>query len=288
MSWQAIALTLQPEVQPESEALDLLSGALFESGAQGLEIKDTASPIEVIVYVALEEGIEASTDAWLQTLQAAGHPVASAEALAVPEVDWATHWRAHFQPIKLGPVLVLPSWLDPPEGEACVLRIEPSMAFGTGLHATTSLCAERVAELAEGCTALLDVGTGTGILAMIGLLTGAAEALGIDNDPDAVRVAEENREANGFDARLALAETPLAEIEARYPLVVANILAAPLVEMAPMLAARVAPGGRLLLSGVLSVQAEAVEAAYVKAGLTPLMQRQRDEWSLIELKREAD
>ncbi|MEO1338855.1 MAG: 50S ribosomal protein L11 methyltransferase, partial [Myxococcota bacterium] len=163
-----------------------------------------------------------------------------------------------------------------------VLRIDPGMAFGTGLHATTALCMTRIVALSPIAT-VLDVGTGTGILAMAAAALGA-KVRATDNDPVAVEQARDNIEANNLSKRIDVAEdSEIVDTEV-YDVVVANILAAPLVELAPKITARVAPRGRLLLSGLLHTQAEMIEKAYAQAGFRIVETHRRDEWICLELR----
>jgi ribosomal protein L11 methyltransferase len=177
---------------------------------------------------------------------------------------------------------VVPSWLEPPDGAVHVLRMDPGMAFGTGSHETTALCLERIAELSP-VRSILDVGTGTGILAMGALLLGAERAVGTDNDPEALGVARENAEKNSLEKRLELRDVSPDRLGERFELVVANILSDPLIEMAPRLVKALAPGGRLVLSGILGTQAEGVARAYEAQGLKDRTITPRGEWVRIDL-----
>lgn len=279
--WHGVVVTLAAEVAPDDDRLDALSGALFELGAGGLETKDERRPISMIAAFPPEvapEGLVGAVEALLQDLEISGAEVA---LQTYEPVDWAEHWRQHFHPIGFGPLWIVPSWLEAPKEAQKVLRIDPSMAFGTGLHATTALCLERIVELASSGP-VLDVGTGTGILALGALLLGAQSAVATDNDPDALRVARENAEVNGLLPKLRLSGSDVAFMKERFPLVVANILAGPLEEMAPALSKRVSPGGHLVLSGILATQAEDVARAYEAAGLGGRQVVQREEWVRID------
>jgi ribosomal protein L11 methyltransferase len=167
--------------------------------------------------------------------------------------------------------------------------LDPGMAFGTGTHATTALCLGALSELvtARPGLSVLDVGTGSGLLAIAARKLGAGLTVGVDNDPVAVRVARENAERNAVD--VALSETPAGEVRGTFDLVLANILANTLVELAPALEARLAPGGVVLLSGILAPQAEEVRRAYVALGLRPLAgaDRTEGEWVLLALEKPA-
>jgi ribosomal protein L11 methyltransferase len=160
---------------------------------------------------------------------------------------------------------VVPSWCDPPiASEAVVVRVDPGLAFGTGSHATTRLMLgwlERVLSGPQprGAWRVLDYGCGSGILALAAAKLGAAEAVAIDLDPRALEACAENARANGVSIRIGL---PQALPAGHYNVVVSNILARPLIDLAPLFAACTAPGARAALSGVLAEQAEQVQAAY--------------------------
>jgi ribosomal protein L11 methyltransferase len=163
--------------------------------------------------------------------------------------------------------------------------LDPGMAFGTGTHPTTSLCLAALSDLlaARPGASVLDVGTGSGLLAIAAAKLGAGRVAANDNDPVAIEVARENAERNG--ARLELTGAAVGEIAGAFDLVVANILANTLVELAPDVAARVAPGGTVLLAGILVPQEDEVRAAYVAEGLRPALERRDGEWSLLTLER---
>jgi ribosomal protein L11 methyltransferase len=167
--------------------------------------------------------------------------------------------------------------------------LDPGMAFGTGSHATTALCLAALSDLLgdRPGAAVLDVGTGSGLLAIAARKLGAGRVAANDNDPVAVEVARENAARNGV--ALELTSAPVGAIAGRFDVVVANILANVLVALAPELAAKVAPGGVLLLSGILGSQEEEVRRAAVAAGLSPVPggDRREGEWSLLALERGA-
>jgi ribosomal protein L11 methyltransferase len=158
-------------------------------------------------------------------------------------------------------------------------------AFGTGLHPTTMLCLEVLEE--ELITSLpdrvLDVGTGSGVLALAALCAGVPGAVAVDIDADAVRAARANASVNGLSQRLQVVHGDVEAVSGVWPLVLANILAAPLIEMAPALARRVGHGGRLVLSGIRSSLASDVERAYRHLGMRQVATRTRDGWSALVL-----
>lgn len=179
-------------------------------------------------------------------------------------------WVLHPRPVPFG---------------ATAIALTDSAAFGTGLHPTTALCLDALRDLAG--TALpervLDVGTGSGVLALAALMLGVPRALGIDTDPEALNAARENARLNGLDARLELAHGGPETVSGTWPLVLANVLAAPLIEMAPVLVRRVGHHGRLVLSGIPeSVEAD-VSQAYRRLGMHRLDVRPRGGWVAIVL-----
>ncbi len=198
---------------------------------------------------------------------------------------WRDAWKIHFEPFRLSRrVVIKPPWRDVPAAliaevpGTIVLELEPGRAFGTGLHATTSLVAQaldaREAELRG--KELLDVGCGSGILALVALVLGAAKARGIDIDEAATRVATENAQRTGLSERFFADTTDVSVIEGRWPIVLANIQAEVLVELRPALVARVTPGGLLVLSGVLEMHERAVMDAF--APLTLEEATRKGEW----------
>lgn len=208
--------------------------------------------------------------------QAAGLTAAPSIAITtVEEQDWVRLTQAQFDPIRVSERLwIVPSWHTPPDPSALCIELDPGLAFGTGSHPTTRLCLEWLErEVVTGCS-LLDYGCGSGILAIAGGKLGAVPVDGVDIDPRAVEAARYNADNNGVIASFALADRPL---DGTYDLVVANILANPLRALAPALCARVRPGGRLALSGILADQADEIAAIYTPwASLTVF--GERDGW----------
>ncbi|MBK8288959.1 MAG: 50S ribosomal protein L11 methyltransferase [Cellvibrionales bacterium] len=197
-------------------------------------------------------------------------------------------WIEHFQPMAFGKRLwIYPSWAEVPDDGSVVLRLDPGLAFGTGTHPTTALCLEWLdAQNMQGKT-VIDYGCGSGILAIAALLLGAQSAIGYDNDPQALTATKDNAEQNHCAEKLQmkLVETKGETIREQADVVLANILAGPLRELAPLIAPLVKPGGDLVLSGILAEQAEEVMAAYRTLGFgfeTPAI---REEWVRLVAKR---
>ncbi|MBZ5498316.1 MAG: 50S ribosomal protein L11 methyltransferase [Acidobacteriia bacterium] len=206
----------------------------------------------------------------------------------LPDQDWNERWAASLEPIRLGArILVRQSWNSAaiPAG-GFELVIDPKRAFGTGYHATTQLIAEWLEEVIQGGERLLDVGTGSGILAMVALRLGAGAALGIDNDPEAIECAGEYAAANGFGPELELRVAALEDLHPeQFDLVVANLDRKMLLRYFPMFHTWVRPGGSLLVSGLLSDDHPGIRAALATTGWVERSRRERDEWMALELRK---
>ncbi|MDR0997082.1 MAG: 50S ribosomal protein L11 methyltransferase [Zoogloeaceae bacterium] len=185
------------------------------------------------------------------------------EKKAIPETDWVRQTQAQFDPIRISERLwIVPSWHTPPEPGALNLLLDPGMAFGTGSHPTTRLCLMWLeAQLTghEAPQSLLDYGCGSGILAIAAAKLGAAPVVGIDIDPQAVEAAVANARKNQIEAEFFAADAP---VEGQFDLLVANILSNPLKALAPALCARVKPGGKFALSGILVAQSQEIAEIY--------------------------
>ncbi|MEM1024923.1 MAG: 50S ribosomal protein L11 methyltransferase [Myxococcota bacterium] len=280
MSAAGLSVRLLWEEGTDIDELMEASGvALGGLEIDGFELREGPGWVELLVALG-----PVSSEDVKSALRSEGLEVQSARDHSYAEVDWATQWRQHFRPLRIGRLDVLPSWCSPPDDAGALLWIDPSMAFGTGLHPTTRLCLERL-QFGLPPASVLDLGTGSGILALAALVLGSPSAVAIDNDPEAIRVALENAARNELEARLELSthEGPDTWPEATHPLVLANILARPLVELAPAITRRVAPGGRLVLAGLLQTQADQVEDAYAACGLRPAGRFHEEEWTALEL-----
>ncbi|WP_443191489.1 50S ribosomal protein L11 methyltransferase [Pseudomonas indica] len=195
-----------------------------------------------------------------------GGPLPEHQIERIEDQDWERSWMDNFQPMRFGRRLwIVPSWHAAPEPDAVNLLLDPGLAFGTGTHPTTALCLEWLDGQDLTGRQLLDFGCGSGILAIAALLLGAERAVGTDIDPQALEASRDNAERNGIDhARFPL-YLPEALPAEQADVVVANILAGPLVSLAPQITRLVRPGGLLALSGVLAEQADEVRAAYQDA-----------------------
>ncbi len=273
-----------------------IAALLFENGASGVEERDDQTlrkgPGSGVVTVV---GAFASHEAARAAIKAVrtSRPILRPRLEEVVGDAWRDAWKEHFEPFALTPrVTIAPPWSVPAARDGVrLLVLEPGRAFGTGLHASTSL----VASLLEGRAAsfagktILDVGTGSGILTLAALALGAGRAVALDVDPEAVAVTRENAQRNGFEGRVDARVGSASDAGGRYPLVLANIEARVLLPMAEDLAATVAPGGTLILSGILAGERDAIVKRYQALGLAHLETAARGEaagegWVAIALR----
>jgi ribosomal protein L11 methyltransferase len=230
--------------------------------------------------------LDARVRGYLASLGALGLPVATAPTItALADRDWAEAWREHFRPLPVGRrLLVAPPWDVPPARDRLVLIIEPGRAFGTGHHGSTAGCLgllERVLD-AEAPGAAMDLGTGSGILAIAAARLGVPTTLAVDDDPDAVAAAVGNAERNGVAARIDCRLDDAATLDAApAPLVVANLLAAAHVRLAARYRRLLSPGGTLLLGGILDGEAHAIRERLRAHGLAPTDTLSIDGWSAL-------
>jgi len=270
MSW------LQLRVDCDKGSTEALEETLLAAGALSVTLEDRADePL-------LEPGV-GETPLW-QAIRLTGLFPADADMEAVvaclPEPwrigarseiledkDWTREWMQHYQPMRFGNRLwICPSWIDPPEPAAINLLLDPGLAFGTGTHPTTAMCLRALDALTPEDQRVVDFGCGSGILGIAALRLGAIRLLAVDNDPQALTATALNAERNGIaPSTLTIAPPEGPEVpswEGRADLVLANILAGPLERLAPTLADLLAPGGTLILAGLLDTQVPALIEAY--------------------------
>ncbi len=255
--------------------------------------EDVTAPYVITAHVAHtpDAGDQVgATERALWHIQAFGlRPVGPLRVRTVDDADWIDAWKRHYVAQRIGRVVIVPSWADEElsSGEVAI-TLDPGMAFGTGLHPTTRGCLELLQEVQPMPDRILDVGCGSGILALAALRLGATHAVGIDTDPLAVAASRENAARNGladqFEAREGTLPASPAE---RYPLMTANLVAAVLVALAPSLAAHLADGGVLLVSGVIELRATEVIAALAREGLRLKDRRDGGEWVSLRLEHGA-
>jgi ribosomal protein L11 methyltransferase len=272
MSW------LQAHVHTDSAHAAQVEAALAAAGAMSVTLLDAAdepvlepAPGETPLWAQIRvTGLfdgAADPDALRATLAVALQPDSALRIEPLQDQVWERAWREHFRPMRFGRRL----WVIPggqtaalADGDVAV-ELDPGLAFGTGTHATTALCLEWLDSLDLAGRRVIDVGCGSGILAIAALKLGAAHAVAIDHDPQALLATRENAARNGVADRLTVLDAD-ASPTAPADVVVANILAGTLVELAPQIAAMVRPGGLLALSGILADQVSDVAAAYMRPG----------------------
>jgi ribosomal protein L11 methyltransferase len=235
---------------------------------------------------------EAKPAAILAALEAFDHDLdlSGADFRDVADQDWERAWLDQYQPMRFGRRLWITPWnLEPEDADdqAVIVRLDPGLAFGTGTHPTTALCLEWLDALADAGELtnrpVLDFGCGSGILAIAALKLGATQAVGVDNDPQALIASADNAARNGHGGQLAL-YLPADEPQMRYAVVVANILASALEALAPRLAARTVPGGRIALAGILAGQEDEFLTRYAE-WFDHLQVAQRGDWIRIDARR---
>ena len=259
------------ELAPQIAHVDLIEQELLERDRTPavihLYISPGESPLEAVSYLR-------------ERLEAEGVPF-SVETDKVDEEDWATAWKKYYFPTRVGERLVVcPSWEDyaPAPGEV-VLTMDPGMAFGTGTHDTTRLCMQLLEKYAAPGVKLLDVGTGSGILAVAALLLGADSAVGVDIDEVAVRVAKENAAANGVGDRVAFLAGDLADrVDGRFAVVTANIVADIILRLIPDLGRFLEPDGVFIASGIIDTREADVVSALEGAGYRLADRRESGGW----------
>lgn len=269
------------------EASEEVATMLWDLGAQGVEERDasTMNRPDASGRVTLVASFPEEADA-----RRAADAIAPRFAARVEFVvgdAWRDAWKEFFHTARIGQRLVVrPSWESVKTWpDEVVLTIDPGRAFGSGTHETTRLVLREIDRRVHGGERILDVGCGSGILSVAALLLGAEHATAVDVERDAIEVTLENAKLNGVDARIAAATTPIASVKGEWPLVVANIEKRVLVPLAHEIAARVAPGGLLVLSGILLGEQDDVAAAY--RGMKRLLTGRDGEWVSLVLAKEG-
>ena len=256
----------------------------------------------VRAYVALlpeNEGIEEAVRASMKELSAIepeiGVPLGSLEVFAqeVDEEDWANNWKKYYKPINIGERLtVCPTWEKAEDdGTRAILRIDPGMAFGTGTHHTTRMCLELLEKNMHGGELVADIGCGSGILSTAALLMGASEAVALDIDPVATKVAVETAEENGIDLMkytvytgdiLTDKQIRTAVMRRQYDIVLANIVANVIIALAPMVPYLMHKGSRFIASGIIDDRLDEVVEALDRNGLKVNKVLEGEDWRALE------
>ena len=242
----------------------------------------TRKPTITLYFTDDEEGLRHLADT--EALLAGMDGVCCEASPAGDDSEWLYKWQEHFKPAKVGErIVVKPGWedYDPSEGEL-VIEMDPGMAFGSGLHETTSMCVKALEKYMPEDARVLDVGTGTGILAMAAVLLGAENALGIDIDEEAVRVATENIRKNDLEGSISVIKGDLMEgVDYRPDVIVANLMADLVMMLSPAAAIQLDPGGIYITSGILDIKEDVVKKAIEAAGFDIIEVLKDGEWRAI-------
>jgi ribosomal protein L11 methyltransferase len=299
--WLEVSLTVDGEL---AEAIaDVLgrfvsNGVVVESAVRYNDAEDEGTPygpVRIYGYMAIDENIEDTRQRLLEALYYLGRIRELPEPTfrAIEDEDWMSSWKKHYKPIPIGQrLIVVPVWIELQVEGRIPVRIDPSMAFGTGTHPTTQLCLELIERTVQPGQTVIDVGCGSGILSIAAIKVGASHALAVDIDNASVRSTRENAEANRVSDAI---ETGLGSVEEvrngqftlrRAPVVLANILAPVIIRLfdAGLVELLSAPG-KMILSGILVEQAPAVVEAAEAKGLRFVEQIQQGDWVAILLER---
>lgn len=279
-----------------SEAASDLMGILSGSGVEQSLADEKGCTITGFFSLAGEEPIDKSieeckgsvTQKMNELFALYEQPQVSLEVEVIDDQDWSNSWKQYFNTFEIAPGLVLkPSWEEyTPEPGQQVIEMDPGMAFGTGQHASTRMALSLLAESLKNKDAdtALDVGTGTGILAIAGALLGVQSVKAIDNDPDAVTAAVENVAGNNLSEKVVVGDEPLDTLQGEYDIICANIIHDVLVEMAPDFKRLIKDKGVLVLAGILAgEQEENIIQVYKKLGFSLIKSEHTDEWAALLL-----
>lgn len=284
-AWQELRLRVPA---PEAEVLEAL---LTEAGALGFNLEDAQdqpiyepAPGETPLWpeIVLQAYFPADLDLTRVLLELASLGIAPVQLRHLAAQDWANLWKQDWQALNFGPRLwVCPVGESVPDPNAIVVALDPGMAFGTGTHPTTALCLEWLATQDLQGQTVIDYGCGSGILAIAALKLGAVQAIAVDYDPQALRATAQNATQNGVATRLQIYLPQDLPATAQADLTLANILANPLVELAPLLQRHTRPQRPLILAGLLAHQADEVSAAY-RPPCVLRQQAQRGDWLRLD------
>jgi ribosomal protein L11 methyltransferase len=299
-------------VRADEQMATGIGNRLLDLGAQGLILDDG----DIIGEHSLYDGEERITtvktyfpaetageirqllDTYIESLKSLFPESAEPEVTVktLEGEDWAHTWKRFFKPTEVAKgVVVKPTWeAYTPKGDELIIELDPGLAFGTGQHNTTRLCIDAIRRFASheelmGARRIshnaLDVGTGSGILAILAAKVGIPRVVAIDNDPIAVEVAQENVDLNKVDAHVTVLETPLEQLDETFDLVIANILAETLIDMREALMARLNVGGYLILSGILRNKASDVRVAYMHGKMDFVESNNDEDWTSLVFRR---
>lgn len=304
MEWTDITITVPQKYADTAEAIATMvaNGGIYIEDYSDLEqqaweiahvdlieqdlLDQPRDIVKVHMYLAPDENLAEVLPLFRERLEASGIEYTLSTA-GVEQEDWQNAWKKYYHAMDIGKRLaIVPGW-EEYQTDRTVITMDPGMAFGTGTHETTSLCLEVLDERVKGGERMLDIGTGSGILAIAALKLGAAEAEGVDIDPMCVRTAGENAERNGVQDRLKVLVGDLSDkASGVYNIITANIVAAAILSLAPHVPALMAPGAVFIASGIIDTRKDEVLAGLREAGLDPIEVHEKRGWVCIVCRRE--
>lgn len=299
MEWTDIRITVPQQYAETAEAIATMvsNGGIYIEDYSDLEqqaweiahvdlieqeLLDKPRDIVIVhMYLAPDENPAEVLPLFRERLDAAGVPY-TLDTAGVQQEDWQNAWKKYYHAMDIGSRLaIVPGW-ESYDTDRIRITMDPGLAFGTGTHETTALCLELLDSLVQGGERVLDVGTGSGILAIAALKLGAREADGVDIDPMCVRTAGENAERNGVDGRFRVLVGDLSDkAEGVYDIITANIVAAAILSLAPAVPALMAPGAKFICSGIIDERKGEVLAGLQASGLCPVEIKEKRGWVCI-------
>ncbi len=270
MNWTRITVTTS---QDASEAV---SNFLFEMDAFGVELKDSAaSTTSLIAYYPLDDRVNSRVEklreflAKLPTWGIQANP-AKIDLKRIESEEWEEAWKSSFPPRRIGNrLLIAPTWHEiPPDDTSILIQLDPGMAFGTGYHPTTHLSLEMLEQTILPCQNVVDIGTGSGILAIAAIKYGAKHVDAIELDPTAIPVAEKNFTINGVSEQISLYQGDgIKSLSGKYDLIIGNILTKAILPIIPHCPSRLNPNGNIIFSGILETELDVIQDVLVENGL---------------------
>lgn len=306
MEWTDIQITVPQQYAETAEAIATMvsNGGIYIEDYRDLEqqaweiahvdlieqdlLDQPRDIVKVHMYLAPDENPAEILPLFKERLEASGVEY-KLETSGIEQEDWQNAWKKYYHAMDIGQRLaIVPGW-ETYDTDRIVITMDPGMAFGTGTHETTSLCLETLDSMVKGGERVLDIGTGSGILAIAALKLGAAEAEGVDIDPMCVRTAGENVERNGVAEHFTVLVGDLSDkASGKYNIITANIVAAAILSLAPHVPVLMAPGARFIASGIIDTRKDEVLAGLRAAGLEPVEIKEKRGWVCVICKNAAE
>jgi len=306
MEWTDIQITVPQQYAETAEAIATMvsNGGIYIEDYRDLEqqaweiahvdlieqdlLDQPRDIVKVHMYLAPDENPAEILPLFKERLEASGVEY-KLETSGIEQEDWQNAWKKYYHAMDIGQRLaIVPGW-ETYDTDRIVITMDPGMAFGTGTHETTSLCLETLDSMVKGGERVLDIGTGSGILAIAALKLGAAEAEGVDIDPMCVRTAGENAERNGVDEHFTVLVGDLSDkASGKCNIITANIVAAAILSLAPHVPVLMAPGARFIASGIIDTRKDEVLAGLRAAGLEPVEIKEKRGWVCVICKNAAE